>query len=687
MVSVPDVVLWCDVQLTRDGVGICFPNLKLDNSSGIEHVFPNGSNSYDVNGVPTDGFFPIDFTFEELSTVPLIQGIFTRNPVFDGMFPIQSVEDVFMQNEPAGFWLNVQHNSFYSQHNLSMRSFILNAAESMNISHISSPEVNFLRGLATPFASTSTKLVFRFLDQDETEPSTNQSYGSLLTNLTMISTFASGILVPKNYIWPVDATSYLLPHTSLVADAHRVGLEVYAAGFANDVSFAYNFSYNPVDEYLSFIDNGNFSVDGVLSDFPITPSEARDCFAHLGVNASAQATPLVISYNGASGDYPGCTDIAYTQAIRDGADFIDCPVQMSQDGIPFCLSSVNLLNNTQATQFRNLMSTVPEIQPAPGIFSFMLDWADIQGLTPMIASPYSASFLLRNPRSRNAGRLVSLADFLDLANNSSSLSGVLIKIENAEYLAANQDLSITEAVSDALELSGFNNNTAAKKVMIQSTSSSVLKAMRGNSYELVYHVDEIIRGALNDTIADIKTFADSVVVDRKSVLPFNQMGFLTNMTNVVSQFQAFELPVYVQVLSNEFSSIPFDAFSDPVVQINTFVHAANVTGVITDFPRTADAYRRNMCLNMNNTPAYMMPAQPGALIGVLPPGASPPAGSPTPVLTVDDVSQPPLTSVVLRNASSPPTGSPSTSANGQHKVAASVLLSLLALVVAVAHLF
>lgn len=93
------------------------------------------------------------------------------------------------------------------------------------------------------------------------------------------------------------------------------------------------------------------------------------------------ATPLVISYNGASGDYPGCTDIAYTQAIRDGADFIDCPVQMSQDGIPFCLSSVNLLNNTQATQFRNLMSTVPEIQPAPGIFSFMLDWADIQGLT------------------------------------------------------------------------------------------------------------------------------------------------------------------------------------------------------------------------------------------------------------------------------------------------------------------
>lgn len=93
------------------------------------------------------------------------------------------------------------------------------------------------------------------------------------------------------------------------------------------------------------------------------------------------AKPLVISHDGASGDFPGCTDLAYEQAIRDGTDVIDCPVQISKDGIPFCSSSVNLLNNTKATQFRNLISVVPEIQPAPGLFSFSLNWADIQGLT------------------------------------------------------------------------------------------------------------------------------------------------------------------------------------------------------------------------------------------------------------------------------------------------------------------
>lgn len=155
-----------------------------------------------------------------------------------------------------------------------MRSFIISASRSVVVNYISSPEVNFLKSIVPRFRQSATKLVFQFLGPNEVEPSTNQTYGSLLKNLTFVKTFASGILVPKYYIWPLDTKQYLLPSTSLVLDAHKEGLEVYASGFANDVDLAYNFSYDPLVEYLSFIDNGNFSVDGVLSDFPITPSEA-----------------------------------------------------------------------------------------------------------------------------------------------------------------------------------------------------------------------------------------------------------------------------------------------------------------------------------------------------------------------------------------------------------------------------
>jgi glycerophosphoryl diester phosphodiesterase len=91
-------------------------------------------------------------------------------------------------------------------------------------------------------------------------------------NFTFIKTFASGILIPKSYIWPLDASNYLQPHTSIVSDAHKAGLEVFVSEFYNDVPLSYNYSYDPVTEYLRFVDNGEFSVDGMLSDFPVTPS-------------------------------------------------------------------------------------------------------------------------------------------------------------------------------------------------------------------------------------------------------------------------------------------------------------------------------------------------------------------------------------------------------------------------------
>lgn len=94
----------------------------------------------------------------------------------------------------------------------------------------------------------------------------------------------------------------------------------------------------------------------------------------------ASAIPLVISHEGASGEYPGCTDLAYEKAISDGADVLDCPVQMTKDGIPICLGSINLIDRTTAAQsYSNLVTNIPELN-GDGIFSFSLTWSEIQSL-------------------------------------------------------------------------------------------------------------------------------------------------------------------------------------------------------------------------------------------------------------------------------------------------------------------
>ncbi|XP_074302858.1 glycerophosphodiester phosphodiesterase GDPDL3-like [Silene latifolia] len=496
----------------------------------------------------------------------------------------------------------MQRASFYAEHNLSMTSYLIRISKQLNISYISSPDIGFLQGLKQPFASTKTSLVFRFLDQDEYEPSTKKSYGFLLSNLTYIKTFASAILVPKVYVWPVDETSYLLPHTNLVADAHRNKLQVFAYGFANDKINAHNYSYNPITEYLSFIDNGNFSVDGVVSDFPLTSSSARECFAHLRHSASVQAMPkpLVISNCGASGIYPGCTDLAYKKAISDGTDAIDCPVHMSKDGVPFCSSSVDLIANTfvYQTEFRKFASVINEIQSNTGIFSFSLNWSDIQALTPALSNPYGQLGLFGNPKYSKSGKIVSLSEFLDIAKNASSVSRVLIKMENARYLAENQGMSIVNAVFVALGNSRITLRSD-KRIMIQSTSSAVLKAMQGKGFELVYEVHETIEVVYSEAIEDIKCFAHSVVLNKDSVFS-NSNGFVVSWTHVVEYFHAFLIPVYIQGFRNEYVSIPYDFYYDPVAEISSYVGLASVEGIITAFPDDKNIFSNNIILSYIN---------------------------------------------------------------------------------------
>ena len=93
--------------------------------------------------------------------------------------------------------------------------------------------------------------------------------------------------------------------------------------------------------------------------------------------------PLIISHSGASGDYPGCTRLAYDGAVNGGANFIDCPIQMTQDGVPICRGSPNLLSNTDIAANSDLssrVSSIPQLKPPKGVYTFNLTMTEIQSL-------------------------------------------------------------------------------------------------------------------------------------------------------------------------------------------------------------------------------------------------------------------------------------------------------------------
>lgn len=658
--SAPGTAMWCDVQLTKDGVGLCLRDVNMKNCTTVDQTYPGRKRTYVIDGVHKTGWFVPDFTSAELlQSVYLTQAIWSRTERMDGIYPIVTVPDVQSIVNTSPIWLNVQHPIFYKQRDLDMSSYIHSIRKLVRMDYISSPKIGFLRNISAR-VRRRTKLVFSFLDKKLLDHSVNQTYGSLARNLTFVRSVASGILVPKDYIWPVTADNYLLPSTSIVTEAHEAGLEIYASGFVNDKAVPFNYSYDPLAEYLNFVGDGGFSVDGVLSDYPITASEAIGCFANLNSSKTDHVTgkPLVISHNGASGDYPDCTDLAYHSAVDDGADVIDCPVQVTSDGVLMCMSSINLLDttNVQRTPFAT-PSLVPELQSTPGIFTFNLTWADISSsaLKPKISSPVSQYFYVRNPRYTNRGKFLKLSDFLAIVMDR-DLSGAMIIIENAAFIAKSLGIDMVDSVTAALSAAGFSNQTT-KEVLIRSTDSAVLVKLKQQKTrcKLVYTLPLGIGDASKPSLKDIKAFAEAVVVDRTSVFALSY-DFIMGQNRIVRDLQAAGLAVYAQVFRNEYVAHPFDFLGDPTVEINYYVQTFNLSGMITDFPKTVRRYKENTCTALGkDMPKYMRPVEAGSLADFLRSfQTQPPSVAPMPALNSSSVEEPPLPTAAPRNV--PPGG-------------------------------
>ncbi|KAL5066231.1 hypothetical protein RYX36_027968 [Vicia faba] len=645
----------CNLQLSKDGGAFCVTGDTLDNATTVA-LFDPKQKVYNINGKNVKGHFSIDYDSSQIdSNVTMIQSIFSRPSYYDGLDAVLNVDVLFGAEKPPVFWLNVQHAGFYAQYGVEAAQTVLEVLEACPIAFVSSSDIGFLKSIAgkTP---RMTKVIFQLLNAMDVEASTKRPYGAIVKDLLTIKSFASGIMVPKDFIWPVKPDKYLGLPTTLVADAHKLGLEVYASGFANDIFSSYSYNYDPTAEYLQFLDSKD-CVDGVVTDFPATASNAISEITNL--KSPTFRPTLIISNNGASGMYPGGTDLAYQQAITDGTDIIDCSVQMTKDGTPFCAASADLtLQSTAIMKFTGRSSVVPEIQPKSGIYTFDLTWTELQTVKPQTINTQGNDFQ-RNPADKNSGKFVTLPEFLELAKTK-AVVGILIHIQNAAYLASKKGLDIVGAVTTALNNATFDKQTT-QQVFIQSDDTSVLSKFKDiPSYKRVLYIQDKIDDIPVQTAEEIKKYADGVNLQKTSIIKTSE-SLLIGLTNAIKALKDLNLTVFAHTFNNEYLSLAFDYWSDPNLEISTFVKAAKVDGIVTDFPATAYRYMRSPCSDLLTR--IPVEPKPGDLANTVPEDLKPAAEPPAPLL-VSNVVDPPLPEVINLTKPEPAAATPPPKASG-----------------------
>jgi glycerophosphoryl diester phosphodiesterase len=319
-----------DLVATKDGELIARhePNITGTTDVASRPEFASRKTTRMVDGVAETGWFATDFTLAEIKTLRAIQPLSDRDQSHNGKYQIPTLREVLnvartegtKVGRVIGVYPETKHPTYHVDANLKLEDRLLAILTEYGYTKKDSPvivqsfEVSNLQYLRP---KTQVRLV-QLVDGDDydfktgkvtfaapfdrpydwTKAGKTALFDSMLTpaGLAEIKKYADGVGPWKPYIVPVkgafDAAGKMLDvngdgavnyldttsqaATSLIADAHKVGLTVHTWTFRNEPKrLAFDYKGDPKNEYLQFYRLG---IDGVFSDFTDTAVAARTVY-------------------------------------------------------------------------------------------------------------------------------------------------------------------------------------------------------------------------------------------------------------------------------------------------------------------------------------------------------------------------------------------------------------------------
>jgi glycerophosphoryl diester phosphodiesterase len=280
-----------DLVLTADGVLVARHEPEIGGTTDVaaHPEFTARRTTKVIDGVVVTGWFAEDFTLAELKTLRArerLPRLRPKNTGYDGRFEVPTFVEVLQLRErlsrelgrEVGVYPETKHPSYFAGRGTPLEPPLAAALRATGLDRPDAPLVvqSFdqagLRKLRAQLRVPLVQLI---------GPGAGFAAMASPAGLAEVATYADAVGPHKNRVIARDAAGALARPTSLVADAHAVGLVVHAYTFGNENTFLpaeLRRSHRDGDygdafaEYRAFLCAG---VDGVFSDNPDTAVAAR----------------------------------------------------------------------------------------------------------------------------------------------------------------------------------------------------------------------------------------------------------------------------------------------------------------------------------------------------------------------------------------------------------------------------
>ncbi|PRP87011.1 glycerophosphoryl diester phosphodiesterase [Planoprotostelium fungivorum] len=285
-----------DIVSSKDGKLFCMHSNEMSITTDIamRPEFSQRRTTKMVDGIQETGWFTEDFSSVEISTLRLKESLAFRPQLYNGIFHVPTLQDYLRivraketdLKRKFGLYIETKSPEHFRALNLSMEEKLVSTLNEFGFNQtdgsvlIQSFETYNLLRLKNMTNIPLIQLIWR---RDGIQADTGRPYSDLLTTeaLSDISKYAIGIGPLKTLVIPFSSADDPTPATTLVRDAHAVGLKVHCYTFRNETNYYDTLRFTSMNQEIdAFLAVG---VDGIFTDFPDLGVSAKRRF--LGISS------------------------------------------------------------------------------------------------------------------------------------------------------------------------------------------------------------------------------------------------------------------------------------------------------------------------------------------------------------------------------------------------------------------
>ncbi|WP_030166314.1 glycerophosphodiester phosphodiesterase [Streptomyces sp. NRRL S-813] len=309
-----DIVEAGDLVPTKDGHLVCRHEPEIGGTTDVaDHPeFADRKTTKTLDGVPTTGWFTEDFTLAELKTLRAVERIPANRPhnsLYNGRWEIPTFEEVLRwqdeqtrrRGKQVFIYPETKHPTYFRALGLGLEERVAKLLRKYGKDQRNSPVI------LQSFEPSSIQRLNKLVDNplvvllsgantrpwDFVEAGDPRTVADLITRkgLREIASYAQGIGPTVDLVIPKDASGNFTEPSSLVRDAHAVGLVLHPYTVRNENPFlppAFRKGSDPDaygDVFGVFQRYFETGIDGIFTDNADTGLLARaDFLAHRSVN-------------------------------------------------------------------------------------------------------------------------------------------------------------------------------------------------------------------------------------------------------------------------------------------------------------------------------------------------------------------------------------------------------------------